>query len=56
MRDFNYNTKESDGVEWIKCGSGELGNANPVMWKQCMCEPKPRFEPRFCAKEGATCM
>jgi hypothetical protein len=28
---------------------------NPKYWKQCMCEKKPRFDPRFCSKEGGTC-
>merc|ERR1719453_2615379 len=39
----------------MECSNSFFGNTNPKYWKQCMCEPAPRFNPRFCSKEGGTC-
>jgi hypothetical protein len=55
ISNYNYGTKSSDGSNKIDCSNSEFGNTNPEFWKQCMCEKKPRFSPRFCSKEGGTC-
>ena len=55
VSNYNYGTKSSDGTNKMECSNSYFGNTNPKFWKQCMCEPKPRFNPRFCSKEGGTC-
>jgi hypothetical protein len=55
ISNYNYATISSDGANKLECSNSEFGNVGPVYWKQCMCEKKPRFEPRFCAKEGGNC-
>ena len=55
VNNYNYGTIVSDGKNKIECGNTAFGNTSPKFWKQCFCEVKPRFTPRFCAVEGKKC-
>ena len=55
VNDYNFGSFASDGKNKVECSNTKLGNTFPNYWKQCFCEIKPRFTPRFCGNEGNTC-
>ena len=56
MRTWKTVQKEANG-ELANCSAAEFGNDPwPGMQKQCFCEPRPQYNPNYCAKEGQNCM